>query len=89
MIAWPESNKVWQAWKDQLTQHPTDRISEAEFNAMQEQVKVQAGVKGKTLFQPIRVAVIGQPHGSELKILVPLLAKASLLKRVEACLARV
>ena len=89
VIAWPESNKVWQAWKEQLTQHPTDRISEVEFNAMQEQVKVLAGVKGKTLFQPIRVAVIGQPHGSELKILVPLLAKASLLKRVEACLARV
>ena len=35
---------------------------------------------------PIRVAVIGQPHGAELKILVPLLHKKSLLSRVDQCL---
>ena len=88
IVAWPESAKVWQSWKSQLQAHPSDRITEAEFNAMQELVKVEAGVKGKTLFQPIRVAVIGQPHGAELKILVPLLAKSSLLHRVDQCLAR-
>jgi nondiscriminating glutamyl-tRNA synthetase len=38
------------------------------------------------LFMPIRVAVIGQPHGTELKTLVPLLNKSSLIKRVESCL---
>ncbi len=89
VFAWPESAKVWQSWKEQLVAHPGERFTEAEFNAMQEQVKLQAGAKGKTLFQPIRVAVIGQPHGAELKTLVPLLGKASLLKRVEACLAKV
>ena len=86
VFAWPESKKVWEAWKEQLEKHPSDRITEAEFNALQDTVKNAAGAKGKTLFQPIRVAVIGQPHGAELKILVPLLPKSSLLKRVEQCL---
>ena len=52
----------------------------------QEAVKVAAGVKGKNLFMPIRVAVVGQPHGSELKMVVPLLAKSSLLKRADQAL---
>lgn len=83
---WPESHKVWTAWKSELQNHPSSHVSEPEFAAMQDRVKVAAGVKGKHLFMPIRVAVIGQPHGTELKILVPLLEKQSLIKRVDACL---
>jgi glutamyl/glutaminyl-tRNA synthetase len=59
----------------------------AQFLKLQDQVKDQAGVKGKFLFMPIRVAVIGKPHGAELKILVPLLARESLLDRVRRVLA--
>ncbi|MBY0386008.1 glutamate--tRNA ligase, partial [bacterium] len=54
----------------------------------QNAIKESCAVKGKNLFMPIRVAVIGQPHGAELKILVPLLHKKSLLKRVETCLQK-
>lgn len=88
VFGWPESKRVWEAWKAALNAHPSDRISEAEFAAMENSVKVTAAVKGKTLFQPIRVAIIGQPHGTELKMLVPLMAKSSLLDRVEQCLRR-
>lgn len=84
---WPESKKVWEAWKAELQNHGAPVVSEAEFTAMQDRVKVAAAVKGKTLFMPIRVAVIGQPHGTELKILVPLMSRESLLKRVDLCLA--
>lgn len=35
---------------------------------------------------PIRVAILGKPHGAELKILVPLLAKSVLLERAERVL---
>ena len=85
--AWPESKAVWAAWKVELETHGSEQISEPEFNSMQDRVKVTAGVKGKHLFQPIRVAVIGQPHGTELKVLVPLIEKKSLVKRVDICLA--
>lgn len=83
---WPESKKVWEAWKAELQNHAAPVVSEAEFTAMQDRVKVAAAVKGKTLFMPIRVAVIGQPHGTELKILVPLMSRESLMKRVDLCL---
>lgn len=89
VYGWPETQKVLAAWKDQLEKHPSDRVTEAEFNSIQDKVKEIAGAKGKQLFQPIRVAVIGQPQGAELKILVPLLSKASLLKRAELALSRV
>ena len=38
-------------------------------------IKGECEVKGKELFMPIRVAIIGQPHGAELKMLIPLLNK--------------
>jgi nondiscriminating glutamyl-tRNA synthetase len=88
VLGWAESVKVWQAWRSELEKHPADRVSEAEFGAIQDRVKEAVGVKGKHLFMPIRVAVIGQPQGAELKILVPLLPKSSLLSRVDTCLRR-
>lgn len=89
VYAWPEAGKVLQSWKAQLSKHSGERLTEKEFDGLQEAVKNEAGVKGKQLFMPIRVAIIGQPHGSELKILVPLLPKSSLLKRVDQALAHV
>ena len=83
---WAETKKVWEAWLQLLEAHPSEKVSEAEFGALQDKVKDLCGVKGKTLFQPIRVAVIGQPQGTELKILVPLLTKTSLMNRVKTCL---
>lgn len=88
VFGWPEAGKVWAAWKSEIEKVTTDRITEAEFGAIQDRVKIATGAKGKQLFQPIRVAVIGQPQGQELKILVPLLPKSSLLKRVDQCLAK-
>ena len=88
IFTWPESVKVWNSWLAQLQAHPGEWLTEAEFNAIQDKVKVEAGVKGKTLFQPIRVGIIGTPHGTELKVLVPLLPKSSLIQRVQTCLKR-
>lgn len=88
VFKWPEAKGVWMAWKEELSDFKGDRVSEPEFNALQDKVKAKTGAKGKQLFQPIRVAVIGQPAGTELKILVPLLPKSSLINRVDKCLNR-
>jgi len=87
-MGWEPTAKVLQTWKELLAAHPGDFLTEAEFLKVQDQVKEKASVKGKNLFMPIRVAVIGKPHGTELKILVPLIAKKSLLARVDQVLAR-
>lgn len=86
---WAETRKVWESWLQLLEGHSSEQISETEFGALQDKVKDLCGVKGKFLFQPIRVAVIGQPQGTELKTLVPLLTKMSLIKRVKKCLAEI
>ncbi|MFZ4403101.1 MAG: glutamate--tRNA ligase [Pseudobdellovibrionaceae bacterium] len=88
VFTWPTTPAVLQAWKQGVQNFSGDHLQEADFLALQDQVKVAAGVKGKQLFMPIRVAVIGQPHGAELKILVPLMKKESLLKRVDLVLQK-
>jgi nondiscriminating glutamyl-tRNA synthetase len=89
ILTWPESKKVWETWRELLLESKDERVSEADFARMQDQVKERCAVKGKHLFQPIRVAVIGKPHGPELNILLPLMLRSSLLKRVEICLKQI
>ncbi len=87
-LAWETSRAVLEAWKKGLSQHG-EFLSAEEFDALQNKVKDEAQVKGKNLFMPIRVAVIGKPHGAELKVLVPLIHRESLLKRADLCLAAI
>jgi nondiscriminating glutamyl-tRNA synthetase len=89
VFAWGEITKlVLSAWKNELQVFSKDFLTEDEFLQVQDRVKATTQAKGKNLFQPIRVAVIGKPHGTELKILVPLMPKSSLLKRVDIALLK-
>ena len=45
------------------------------------------GVKGKSLFRPIRLAVTGEEHGIELPLLLPLLGPKRVAARIRAALA--
>lgn len=87
-LAWPTTKTVVQKWRDLVSANSSDYIDEATFNSIQDTVKKECNVKGKELFMPIRVAVIGKPHGAELKILVPLLKKQTLIERADAVLKR-
>ena len=64
-----------------------DALSDAEFHAIQDAVKISSGTKGKALFMPMRVALTGQTHGPELKLVAPLLGAKRCLNRVERVLA--
>lgn len=86
VLSWEPTAKVLQVWKDLVASSGDEFLSEGDFLKIQDQVKEKAAVKGKNLFQPIRVAVIGKPHGTELKILVPLISKKSLLHRADQVL---
>ena len=93
----PESNEtlklestkaVLLAWKEAVLAHPSEAFTEADFLKMQDEVKNKSGQKGKNLFFPVRIALIGKPHGAELKILVPLMNKTSVLARAEKALTK-
>lgn len=87
-LSWANTRKVVEKWRDLVKAHPGDFIDEAKFLEYQETIKKDCSVKGKELFMPIRVAVIGKPHGAELKILVPLLRKETLLERADLVLSK-
>jgi nondiscriminating glutamyl-tRNA synthetase len=88
VFPWESTQSVLQAWKNEISQFAGDYLSEQDFLNIQDKVKNQVSVKGKFLFMPIRVAVIGKPHGAELKILVPLLNKNSLIARADKVLEK-
>lgn len=85
-LKWESSKRVLEEWKKGL-QKQNEFLTSEEFETLQNSIKDVARVKGKHLFMPIRVAVIGQPHGAELKTLVPLIHRNALIERVEKCLS--
>ncbi|MBK9321685.1 MAG: glutamate--tRNA ligase [Bdellovibrionaceae bacterium] len=87
-LAWEPTKAVLVAWRDLVAATGKEYLSEEEFLKIQDEVKVKANAKGKNLFMPIRVAVIGKPHGTELKILVPLIKTSSLVDRANKVIAK-
>ncbi len=89
ILNWPGARGVVQHWVQELKAHKGQFVSESEFDEIQTRVKQASGTKGKNLFMPLRVAVIGQPHGSEMKLIVPLIAKNLLVSRAESVLSSI
>jgi nondiscriminating glutamyl-tRNA synthetase len=84
-----QSQPVIQSWIEELKNSSSLYLTEDEFNKIQEQVKIKCNVNGKNLFQPIRVAIVGVPQGIDLKSLVPLLHRDSLLLRARKSMGAV
>ena len=84
-LGWEETKKVVQKWISLIEEKEGD-VTEEEFSSYQNQVKSDCQVKGKHLFMPLRVAVIGQPHGVDLQKVVPLLSRESLKRRAQVCI---
>ncbi len=85
VLKWPDSKKVLTTWVEQLNSKGP-WIEEEEFKALQKELQTATQVKGKNLFQPLRVAVIGAPEGADLAKLIPLIPSLSLKIRAENCL---
>lgn len=81
-----ENRKVIESWLRSLNSIPGMFIDEDGFDKLQAAVQQDCQVSGKNLFQPLRIAVVGVPHGVELKKLTPLLTIKSLKWRAEQTL---
>jgi glutamyl-tRNA synthetase len=46
-------------------------------------IRQATGIKGKALFQPLRLALTGREHGPELKLLLPLIGRTRAIARLE------
>lgn len=85
----PTTALVLETWKNLLSNFAGLYLTEDDFSQIENQVKTATLAKGKNLFQPMRVAVIGKPQGTELKILTPLILVQSLIARVEKVLSKI
>lgn len=86
VLAWDTSRSVIEGWREQLRQQSAEYLTEAQFLETQDRIKNLTQTKGKHLFMPIRVAVIGQPQGTELRQLVPLIPREMLIARANQAL---
>jgi glutamyl-tRNA synthetase len=62
---------------------PPEPWDEETWPAWSSAVKAATGAKGKALFHPLRLALTGEPHGPELKHLLPLIGRDRALARLE------
>ncbi|MBX7232557.1 MAG: glutamate--tRNA ligase [Bdellovibrionales bacterium] len=86
-MSWESSPKVVAKWRELIAAHPQRYLTEDDFHQIQEIIKKECAVKGKFLFMPIRVAIIGKPEGAELKVLIPLIDKEVLVERADMALS--
>jgi glutamyl-tRNA synthetase len=54
------------------------------FKPLISEVQKETGIKGKNLFQPLRLVLTGEDHGPELGLIAFVFGKEELLKRLEA-----
>ncbi len=84
---WSSTMDVLKAWEECLKSHKDTIVESKDFLSFVKLIQTKVKVKGKFLFMPLRVAVMGYPEGAELKTIVPLLTRDILLQRVKkACL---
>ena len=85
-LSWDTTRGVLNAWRSILSGMAHEYMDEQKFLESQEVIKKEANVKGKQLFMPLRVAIIGVPQGAEINGLVQLLDKQELIRRVDTAL---
>jgi glutamyl-tRNA synthetase len=61
---------------------PQGAFDEATWGEWTKAVAASTGAKGKALFMPLRLALTGQPHGPEMKKLLPLIGPERARKRL-------
>lgn len=70
-------DSVIKAFADRLNGEPT--VTPERFKAIMNEVKDATGAKGKELFHPVRIAIIGSHSGPEFDKLIPVLEQGSSL----------
>jgi nondiscriminating glutamyl-tRNA synthetase len=78
VFASPTAKPVIEAFAKRTGAAPTMTIER--FNAVINEVKVETGAKGKDLFHPVRVALIGAHSGPAFDKLIPLIEEGSRLE---------
>ena len=80
VLSWQSTKEVIQSWVDCLSSEEVF-MTEEEFSEIQKKIQKDCDVKGKKLFMPLRLSILGKPQGLEIKQIVPILSKKLLKKK--------
>lgn len=86
VLAWPKTKDLIMLMKDEVINMKTEYPSADLLDQIMNRAKSELDLKGKFLFMPLRVALIGKAHGTEIKDLFPLMRKEVILSRIEQIL---
>ncbi len=86
VLTWPKSKALILLMKDEVLKMTSEYPSPDLLDQIMNRAKTELDLKGKFLFMPLRVALIGKAHGTEIKDLFPLLRKDVILSRIESFL---
>jgi nondiscriminating glutamyl-tRNA synthetase len=84
VLTWPKSKDLILLMQDEVTKMQTEYPSADLLDQIMNRAKAELDLKGKFLFMPLRVALIGKAHGTEIKDLFPLLRKDVILNRISS-----
>lgn len=82
ILGWETTSRIANYLKEQIASIDSENVSADQFNEWMNYCKKELKIKGKPLFMGFRFCLTGQDHGPDLKQLIPLLPKASLLERI-------
>ena len=86
VLNWTSAKQVIFAWIEQLSLAKNDNLDTEWLSQAIKNIQQNTGHKGKDLFMPLRVAIIGRQHGAELKTLISLIPKNNLIYRAKSCI---
>ena len=82
VLAWPQTKAVLDRFAIKVLENESaqvGKLSAEEFNKIVSEVKAETEVKGKELFHPIRIVVMGSHSGPAFDKLIPILEEGSRL----------
>ena len=84
ILSLEHASDVIRLWLEEL---PSDTyLDDKKYQELVKQIKDKVKVKGKALFAPLRVAMIGTPDGPDLSLLIHALPISVLKERAQQCL---
>ena len=88
ILKWPKSKELIQLWKSKLEKLSGKTLDLETFKKIQKEMGLSLNVKGKELFMPLRCALLGQPEGVEIKLLISFLDRKELIRRASLVLEK-
>lgn len=84
VMSWDTTPVIKEFVQEELTKNEGNFISSDEVSSWMDILKKEHKIKGKNLFMGLRVVLTGSCHGPDLKRLLPLTARKTVLERINS-----